>query len=127
MLLPNAVVKATGAPAWRPFRDLSLDWSGWGRYEAWQGHHVVDGRVVPTGDWLIWDSVSGKDCAISRAFVQGGTSKSREVVETIAVLWNEGKGKTRVVTPCFSMPSCKSFDELYAKWGHLEREFYGEA
>jgi hypothetical protein len=118
-ILANAHCAAKGALNWMPSRDLSTDWSAWGVWEVWLWHHVVDGQVVATGDWGVWNAETGQNLALARhAF------PSREYCERFCVLQNAGK-PTRIVTPCGVSESCMSFEELHAKWGHLEREFYG--
>lgn len=90
----GGIFDAYGSATWNPQRDPKIDWSRWGRWEAWEHAVYKDGRAVPTGDWVAWDSESGQQIGFS----DKSRYSARRQAEMLAVLHNGELATTRVVS-----------------------------
>lgn len=84
---------AYGSATWAPSRAAKMDFSAWGRWEAWEHQEILLGTPRVTGDWVAWDSSSGQQIG----FATKEKLSAREQAEMMAVFLNEG-GQTRVVS-----------------------------
>lgn len=93
---PFGGLRLGGSATWNPVRGKG-DWSGWGRFEAWEHCDIVPMKVngadaigpAPSGSWVIWDSVSGGTFGFP-------APNARQKAEMMALVLNSGV-KTRVV------------------------------
>lgn len=96
-----------GSATWAPSRASGIDWSAWGRWEAWEYCVFRNGRAEPTGDWIAWDAVSGQQIGFSPKSKHG----ARRQAEMAAVLWNEGRA-TRAVSIIGAAVSVLNYQEV---------------
>lgn len=103
---------AYGGASWNPVRASGIDFSAWGRWEAWEHCEYRDGRAEPTGDWVAWDASTGVP-GLQRGFSQKSVKGARWQAESLAVYMNEGRA-TRVVSLLGASASAMSYQDVRA-------------
>lgn len=102
---------AYGAASWNPQRAAGVNWSAWGRWEAWEHCKYEGGRVVATGDWVAWDTASGQQIGFS----DKSRYSARRQAQMLAVYHNGAGAVTRVVSVLGFGASSLKFSEVQAE------------